>query len=116
MKAIITGANRGIGLSIVKKFAKEGWDVLALSRTVDEDTKEIFHQIADDNGVMIETYQVDLTDETTIKEFVKYIIFRLCGMEVHSLKRFLIVSSFLPLFFYLLKIIHKIHFPFELPI
>lgn len=73
MKVIISGANRGIGLSMVKKFAKEGWDILALSRTVDEDTKEIFRQIADDNSVMVETHLVDLTDETTIKEFVKYV-------------------------------------------
>lgn len=73
MKVIISGANRGIGLSMVKKFAKEGWDVLALSRKVDKDTKEIFRQIADDNGVMVEIHLVDLTDETTIKEFVKYV-------------------------------------------
>lgn len=73
MRVIITGANRGIGLSIVKKFAKEGWDIIALVRKPDEYTTGVFREISNENKVVIEPFQVDLADEPSIKEFVKYV-------------------------------------------
>jgi len=73
MKALITGANRGIGLSILKQFATEGWDVIAIIRKLKDDTQIVFDEIAKSNNVIIEPYEVDLADESTIKEFIKYI-------------------------------------------
>ena len=73
MRVIITGANRGIGLSIVKKFAKEGWDIIALVRKPDEYTTGVFREISNENKVVIEPFQVNLADEPSIKEFVKYV-------------------------------------------
>lgn len=73
MKVIISGANRGIGLSLVKKFAMEGWDVIALLRRIDDSANILFQQIADENNVTVEKYHVDLQDESSIKDFAKYV-------------------------------------------
>ena len=43
--ALITGANRGIGLSILKKFSKNGADIIACARN--RDSK--FEQLISDN-------------------------------------------------------------------
>ena len=47
---IITGASRGIGLSIAKSFAKDG-ATLAICSTNDEKAKAIATEIADEFGV-----------------------------------------------------------------
>lgn len=73
MKVIITGANRGIGLSILKQFAKEGWDILALVRTLKEETLSLFNEIANTNHITIEPFEVNLADELSIKEFIKVV-------------------------------------------
>ncbi len=73
MRVIITGANRGIGLSILRQFAQERWDVIALVRNLKDETLVIFDEIAKANQITIETHEVDLADELSIKEFVKYI-------------------------------------------
>ena len=82
MKVIITGANRGIGLSLVKKFAMEGWDVIALLRRIDDSANILFQQIADENNVTVEKYQVDLQDESSIKDFAKYVHKNKIGIDV----------------------------------
>lgn len=73
MKAIVTGANRGIGFSILQQFAKEGWDVIALVRTLKDETRAIFEEIANNNQITIEPHEVDLSDDASIKEFIKYV-------------------------------------------
>ena len=39
--AIITGANRGIGLATVKKFAQEGCNVWACARTQNDEFESV---------------------------------------------------------------------------
>ena len=34
---LITGSNRGIGFEFAKQYAEEGWDVIATSRSPDDD-------------------------------------------------------------------------------
>ena len=41
--AIITGANRGIGLATVKKFAQEGCNVWACARTQNDEFESALH-------------------------------------------------------------------------
>lgn len=73
MKVIITGANRGIGLTILTQFAQEGWDIIALVRKLKDETQVVFDEIATANQITIEPHEVDLADEISIKEFIKYI-------------------------------------------
>lgn len=57
MKAIITGANRGIGLALATTLKSKGWDVLALCRKASPELKKL--------GISIEE-GVDVSDEKTL--------------------------------------------------
>lgn len=58
---IVTGAAGGLGRAVVDKFKREGYHVIALLRPNHDDPVEE----ADDN------YEVDVTDETAVLEFVR---------------------------------------------
>ncbi len=58
---IVTGAAGALGSAVVEKFKREGYHVIALLRPNSEEVVEE----ADDS------YEVDVTDETSVGEFVK---------------------------------------------
>ncbi len=58
---IVTGAAGALGGAVVEKFKREGYHVIAL---VKPDSNEVAEE-ADD------TYEIDVTDETAIAEFVR---------------------------------------------
>jgi len=60
---LITGANRGIGLQFVKRYATEGWQVVACCRN--PKNAEELNQLAKDYSVTIK--QLDITDQEKIK-------------------------------------------------
>lgn len=60
--AIVTGANRGIGLETAKLFAKEGAIVIGTYRNKKTDVKKIDYQ------------KLDITNREKVKEFVDYVI------------------------------------------
>ena len=43
--AVITGANRGIGLAISQQLVDKGWDVIAICRSDSEDIEAIAHMV-----------------------------------------------------------------------
>ena len=54
---LVTGSNRGIGFQLVSQYAEAGWDVIATSRTPDDDTD--LHALADTHSnVTIEALDV----------------------------------------------------------
>lgn len=57
-KALITGANRGLGLEFVKQYADDGWSVIAVCRSALE--QDELKTLADQFDVTIEI--VDVTD------------------------------------------------------
>lgn len=64
--AIVTGANRGIGLSIVKEFARDGISVWACMRKKSEEfEKEL--QIMNASALTIEPLYFDITDREAAK-------------------------------------------------
>lgn len=69
--AVITGANRGIGLAVAKTFAAKGCFVLACMRQIDS---EILKQIscASPEG-QVKGVNLDLEDETSIKNAIQEI-------------------------------------------
>lgn len=71
---ILTGANRGIGLAILKKLAKEGCNIWACCRTNTPETLSTFEQIARENCVWIKPIFFDLNEEESIKEGVLQIL------------------------------------------
>lgn len=71
---ILTGANRGIGLAILKKLAKEGCNIWACCRRNTPETLSTFEQIARENCVWIKPIFFDLNEEESIKEGVLQIL------------------------------------------
>jgi NAD(P)-dependent dehydrogenase (short-subunit alcohol dehydrogenase family) len=65
--AVITGANRGIGLALAQRYAADGWDVIATTRVRDDAAA------LDDlrgSGASITVEQLDLADAASIASFV----------------------------------------------
>ncbi len=71
---VITGANRGIGLAILKKVSSDGYNVWACMRNVTEDTKLLLTQIEKDTHTWIKPIELDLNSEESIRKAVKIIL------------------------------------------
>lgn len=69
--AVITGCNRGIGKAILKRFASEGANIIALIRNISENIIKEFDSIATSNGIYVKAIQIDLNDESSIKSAMK---------------------------------------------
>ena len=59
---VITGANRGLGLEILKQFASEGANIIACMRNEKEETKATLNAIAEENGITITPIYFDMAD------------------------------------------------------
>lgn len=69
--ALITGCNRGIGKRILEVFAQEGASIIACTRTVDDELRNVYSQIKSDNGIEIYPVTMDLSDEESVKQGMK---------------------------------------------
>lgn len=74
MNAVITGCNRGIGLEILKIFAKNGINVWACTRHFSEETEALFDKLSSEYGVWIKRIQFDLSDQSSIKDAASTIL------------------------------------------
>lgn len=63
-RVLVTGANRGLGLEFVRQYAEDGWSVIAVCRT-DQDNDEL-KALAGENDITIEI--VDLSDFDVIDD------------------------------------------------
>lgn len=72
--ALITGANRGIGFSVLKKFAVEGCDIYAHSRKRNIKFEEITRKISADFNVKIRHVHFDLQVSSEIRTAIRGII------------------------------------------
>lgn len=71
--AIITGANRGIGLATVEVFAEQGAAVWACARTRTDEFEEKIKEISSKNATTITPVYFDVTKEAEVKDAVKMI-------------------------------------------
>lgn len=71
---VITGANRGIGLSTLKKIAKNGWNVWACMRDTAHNRIAWIQEIEEKNHVWIKPVALELTSEESIREAAKVIL------------------------------------------
>lgn len=67
-KILITGASSGVGLSIAKKYEKEGYDLVLLARRVQK-LEEIFS-----HSEKVKTYKVDISNKNELKRKIEEII------------------------------------------
>lgn len=74
MKAIVTGANRGIGYSILRTLAASGWNVIAVCRIKSDDFERKVRDLSIKYNVELCIYELDLFDEESIKKFAQYLV------------------------------------------
>ena len=68
MKALVTGASRGIGLAICKELAKNNIDVIGVSRLVNKEISKEFMDEVGDKGILI---SLDITNTEAVNNFFK---------------------------------------------
>jgi len=61
--AFISGANRGLGLELTRQYLEQGWSVISASRGSSSELDELSKQ------PRLETYRLDLTDDTALSDF-----------------------------------------------
>jgi len=71
--ALITGANRGIGLCVLKNFSKNGADVIACSRNRNEKFEQLISDISKEYKNKITPVYFDLSKENEIDQGIKEI-------------------------------------------
>ena len=70
--AVITGCNRGIGLSILETYYKNGAKVIACVRKINDNFEKYINDLEKNNKNKIEIVEFDLADESEIeKGFLK---------------------------------------------
>lgn len=69
--AIITGANRGIGLATVEVFAKMGAEIWACARVRNDEFESVIERVAVANQVMIHPIYFDVTDDPAVKQAIQ---------------------------------------------
>ena len=72
-KAVITGANRGIGKAILENFASNGATLIACSRTVDEHFIDECKKLSDMYKVDIFPLVLDLENQASFKDAIKVV-------------------------------------------
>ena len=70
--AIITGGTKGIGKSLVSKFASEKWNIITCSRNK-TDLNKLQSEIKDRYSTLIYTYPADLSKKEEVANFIKFI-------------------------------------------
>jgi len=70
---IVTGAGSGIGLAILKCFAKNGANIWAFVHNTTAELLEQYSQVSTKNGVWIKVVEFDLMDEVSVKHAVKQV-------------------------------------------
>ena len=69
--ALITGANGGIGLSILKKFSENGADIIACTRSKNEKFEQLILDISKKNKNKITPIYFDLSKENEIDQAIE---------------------------------------------
>lgn len=78
--ALVTGANKGIGLEIVRQLAKAGFRVFLTARSRQRG-EEACKQLQQD-GFNVEFLQLDVTDETSIDQLAKELTSQIDHLDV----------------------------------
>jgi NAD(P)-dependent dehydrogenase (short-subunit alcohol dehydrogenase family) len=67
--ALITGANRGIGLEFARQYAEDGWQVLACSRTPER--ADALKELAAQHPNRVDVHALDVADHAEIDRLAK---------------------------------------------
>ncbi|CAL5414181.1 unnamed protein product [Camellia sinensis] len=78
--AIVTGANKGIGLSMVKRFAELGVTVILTARDTERGLKAVESLMA--QGLHVHFFRLDVSDPDSIKTFVSWFRLKLGALDI----------------------------------
>ena len=70
--ALVTGANRGIGLEICRQLAQQDYQVILTSRS-EEKGQTAAQQLAEE-GLTVDTYPLEVTDPDNVSQLKTYVI------------------------------------------
>lgn len=73
MNIIITGANRGIGKSMVEAFTKAGCNVWACARRQNPEFEEFLTTLSSEHGVWVKPIYFEMTDEDSLNNGMRTI-------------------------------------------
>lgn len=74
--AIITGCNRGLGNALLARFAKLKWNIIACTRTQNDDYVKFCEKLQAENNIVIYNIHADFSDKCSLK---------VCLQEIESL-------------------------------
>uniref|UniRef100_A0A1J3FGU2 Short-chain dehydrogenase/reductase n=2 Tax=Noccaea caerulescens TaxID=107243 RepID=A0A1J3FGU2_NOCCA len=79
--AVVTGANRGIGLEIARQLAGHGLTVVCTARNVDAGL-EAAKSLSQQESLKVDFHQLDVTDSCSIREFGCWIKETFGGLDI----------------------------------
>ncbi|RCW77198.1 SDR family oxidoreductase [Saliterribacillus persicus] len=68
MKILITGANRGLGLSLAKEALEEGYHVIAGTRSLNEAATSNLTVLKENYNAKLDIFHMDVTEEASIEK------------------------------------------------
>lgn len=78
---IVTGGSRGIGAAIVKKLAKENYNVILNYNNSEEEAKNIKKELEEQN-IKIEIYKADVSNREEVKRMVQFTLEKYKNIDV----------------------------------
>lgn len=79
--AVVTGANRGIGLEVTRQLAEKGWQVAACCRDINKGAAAL--KPLQDQGLSVELRKLDVTRNSDCQALAKW--FETGDQQVHAL-------------------------------
>ena len=72
--AIISGASRGIGFSVLKKFAENKCDIFAFSSKINKNLLTDIEQISKEYNVNVDYKEIDISNRKQVKDFISELV------------------------------------------
>ncbi len=91
--AVITGCNKGIGKAALEEFSKNGANIFACARKVDDEFNSLIKKLQEKNGNSIYPIQMDLSNEKEIADGAKTILSRELPIDILINNAGLVFSS-----------------------
>lgn len=80
--AVITGCKKGIGKALLEEFSKNGANIFACVRKVDDEFQSIIKKIQDKNKNEIYPVEIDLSNEQNVIEGAKQILAKKIPIDI----------------------------------